>query len=498
MRQETLRAGVARHLIIALIVMLCLIPIDSAPVFALSVDEYFSYSYNVEISQTEIQGNETFYATAEGLATCKKNLPLPVSTAHITSRVIAQHQESGAEVILNSNYTMTIEPFPNIKGETSQASVSVPLAFPAGSQSGTYNIIGQLVEAQVYAIVVWVDVTPYLPSSEAAGSITYSAAGGGGSGATPPAVPGPVAGVTDVSDLVNSKGTFSETVVAQSFDGKVKVTIRQNTTGLTEDGEPLSEIAIIEVETPPPPPVDANYIGLVYDFGPGRVSFDQPVSISLSYDQNEIAADIAEESLVIAVWEEESGQWVPLVSTVDTANNIVTAEVTHFTSYTILAYARPTGFTVSNLTISFRETSDGEEVIIGVLVTNNSDVEDTHEVTLKIDSLAIGTKTETREVALAGGASETVTFVTSPNITGIYAISIDGQSGTFAVNAIPPSPTLAEPPADQSGTSEVVTPEVVVPAKPFNWWLVNGIITACIVFGVLAALVARQKYGRLK
>ncbi len=579
MRQKTFQVGVVRHLVIALILALCLVPINSSPVFALSVAEYFSYTYEVTISQAEVQGSEVFYATAIGQATCTKDLPLPVSTAQITSRIIAEHQVTGAEVILNPSYTITIDPFPNKKGDTSQESVSVPLAFPAGSESGTYNVIGQLVEAQVYSLVVWVDVTDYLPSSEAAGSVTYLSSGGGGDGdgdggVTPPTVPGLPAGTTDISDFVSDEGIFSETVVVESFDGKIKVTIPQNTTGLTEEGDPLSEVSMIAVETPPPPPADANVIGLVYDFGPDRATFDQPITISLAYNKTEIPADVAEENLVIAVWDEETGQWVTLVSTVDPVNNIVTTEVTHFTSYTILAYTRPTGFTVSSLTISFRELEIGEEVIISVLVTNTGDLEDTHQVTLKINDVAIDTK----EVALAGGASETVTFTTSQD-AGTYTVSVGGQSGTFAVSApVPPIPPTVPVPLTPAvftvsdlaispdevevgetvtigvlvtntgdledthqvtlkidnvaidtkevtlagGASETVTfvtsqdvtgtytvsvatesrtlavKEAAAAPKPFNWWLVVGIIAVGIAVGVGIVLVVRRRFGWLK
>jgi len=50
MRRRLLQMGILWRPLIALILALCLISVCSHPVAALSVEEYFSYSYNVEFS----------------------------------------------------------------------------------------------------------------------------------------------------------------------------------------------------------------------------------------------------------------------------------------------------------------------------------------------------------------------------------------------------------------------------------------------------------------
>ena len=68
---------------------------------------------------------------------------------------------------LNPSYTLTVDPFPTDEGETASTSKDVPLQFPQGSQSGTYSIIAELIEAKVKAAGFWLPpVTPLLPSSE--------------------------------------------------------------------------------------------------------------------------------------------------------------------------------------------------------------------------------------------------------------------------------------------------------------------------------------------
>jgi hypothetical protein len=179
----------ASCLLIGLILALSLVPNYSSPVAALSIEDYFEISYEpVGFSKTDIYGDEVFYATIKATATCINSLPLPVSEARITGLVTATHQVSGAKVTLNSSYKVTIDPFPNKEGEITQARQDVPLQFPEGSQSGTYSVVGELIEAKVNTLIGWLTVTSYLPPSQTMGSVTYATPDEGGGGeSTPPA-----------------------------------------------------------------------------------------------------------------------------------------------------------------------------------------------------------------------------------------------------------------------------------------------------------------------
>ena len=50
----------------------------------------------------------------------------------------------------------------------------------------------------------------------------------------------------------------------------------------------------------PPPPKDTSIIGLAYNFGPDRATFDPPITLTRSYDPNDIPESVAEEDLVLA------------------------------------------------------------------------------------------------------------------------------------------------------------------------------------------------------
>jgi hypothetical protein len=229
---------------------------------------------------------------------------------------------------------------------------------------------------------------------------------------------------------------------------------------------------------PPAQPAASNVVGLVYDLGPDGATFDPPITLTFTYDESLIPAGVAEENLVLAFWDASSGAWVNLECTVNPATNTITAKISHFTPFTVLAYTSPAAFAASNLSVTPAEVGIGEEVTISALITNSGDLTDSYEAVLKID----GAEVARGEVTLIGGASETVTFTTTRDAAGTYAVSIDGLSGTFTVKAAPAPPAPAPP-----------TPPPT-PAEPINWWLIGGIIAGVIVVAlVIWRVVVRRR-----
>ena len=180
---------------------------------AFSVSDYFTLSYQITLSTSEVNVGEPFNAIASGTGTLKAALPISVSSAVIEGRVIATNQATGAEVTLNSGYTVTIKPFPNKVGQTLQLTQTIPLVFPAGSPAGIYTITGELTEAKVDAII-WLDVTSYLPPSESVGTVNYALNSSGSTGisnvsgsapgisTTPAPVAGPSSALFQTDSLV--------------------------------------------------------------------------------------------------------------------------------------------------------------------------------------------------------------------------------------------------------------------------------------------------------
>jgi len=148
----------------------------------------------------------------------------------------------------------------------------------------------------------------------------------------------------DVSDIVdNVTGTFKEDVTVEVRSGKAEITITENTTGETQEGAPLSEIWLIEIDKEPlAPSEDTTTVGSHYDAGPDGTTFDQPITITLDYNPDELPERVREENLFIATWDVNTGQWVELEGgTIDTVNHTISTQVSHFSRYTVIAHVPP-------------------------------------------------------------------------------------------------------------------------------------------------------------
>jgi hypothetical protein len=95
-----------------------------------------------------------------------------------------------------------------------------------------------------------------------------------------------------------------------------------------------------------------------------------------------------------------------------------------------LAVLKPAGFAMSNLVISPAQAIAGREVTIMCDVTNTGGVDGNCPVNLKVD----GAQVDSKEVAVAAGATQTVAFSLVKDIGGSYSVAIGDLSGTLVVS----------------------------------------------------------------
>lgn len=161
----------------------------------------------------------------------------------------------------------------------------------------------------------------------------------------------------------------------------------------------------------------------------------------------------------------------------DKAGNLAVSDEQTFTTL-----GEPPAFVVKSLEITPTEADIGQQVAISVIVANTGDASGTYEVTLKVDNVVVATK----QVTIAGGAEEKVTFSITQDAAKTYSVNVNGLSGSLVVEAATPPPPTPTP----TPTPPAPTP----PAKPINWWLIGGIIIAVIIAGTVVWLtVVRQK-----
>ncbi|MFH1383330.1 MAG: CARDB domain-containing protein, partial [Chloroflexota bacterium] len=132
----------------------------------------------------------------------------------------------------------------------------------------------------------------------------------------------------------------------------------------------------------------------------------------------------------------------------------------------------PAEFVIGSLSVTPGTVKPAEQVTISTMVTNIGGSEGTYTVVLKIN----GAEEARKDVTLAAGKSQTVSFTTTRAEAGSYTVSIDGQTAQFTVTA----------------------PQAVTPPKPpTNWGLIWGIIAGVIVLGIVLWLaVFRRRIQR--
>ena len=347
---------------------------------------------------------------------------------------------------------------------------------PSTWPSGTYTV-----ETKITAVTTEFTKT----GSTVTLSAVVTATGGGGT-TTSNVMTTNLFGTQGSVYIDRTTGVVASTVTATSADGNLMVTIPAGTTALTRFGIPLTSMSSNPV-TPPSPPAGASVIGLAYDFGSDGATFEPPIEFEFTYDPAALPADVDEADLVIAYYDEATSSWVTLTSTVDTVTNTITAQVSHFTTFTILAIPEPlvpAAFTVSDITISPATVNVKETVNISTTISNTGDIAGSYYVALTINGVPIATKA----ITLASGASQTITFTASGDVAGTYSVDINGKTGQFTVEAAavvtPPTP---EPPTPEPPTPTPPTPTPTPPEIPStNWWLIGGIIAGvAVIVGVL-------------
>jgi len=237
---------------------------------------------------------------------------------------------------------------------------------------------------------------------------------------------------------ISEQGNLLEPLQVSSADNKVIISLGKDASCLDKEDNRLSTITISNQTDWPPVPEDYDIIGTAYEFQPAGAKFAPALSLTLSYVDNDVPQYLSEEDVYIAYYDTTAENWAPLTSQVDTQNNIVTAPVSHFTTFAIMGVAvspTPANFSVTSLDLSNEQVEPGQEVLVAVNVTNIGGYDGSYTLNLTIN----GAVEQTKTVTLASLASDTVTFTVTKEEPGSYTISVDGLTKEFSVAVLAPS-----------------------------------------------------------
>jgi len=494
---------------IILIVVTGLVLLPARPALALSASDYFSTSYTTVLSTTSVSGSTPFQLTVSGTATLKK--AISISEATLRGKVIARHQVSSNQVTLNAEYSLT-NPIPQNIGESRSSSVTVQLVFPAGSEAGVYNVIGEVTGAEVHLSFwpyIWVDPVTYfgatLPPPLTIGSVTYTpassgpAVGGGGGNPNTAVYTLGLRSSTLAGLLVDSMGKVQASCQFSSPDQTVTLQVNAGTKLSTTTGGALYFLSAEAVASPAAPSPNKAIL-TAYQFGPDGAVFAPPVTLTIKYDSKALPTGVAEDKLYIAYY--DGTQWAAIPSTVDIATATVSAGVSHFSQFAVMGDLpappppaptpspsatvppatsapapttpapappppKPAKFELSNLAVTPGVAKPGETVAVSAVASNTGGSTGKYTVVLIID----GAEQEERELTLAAGASEKISFSISRSAAKTYQVLVNELASAFTVQPATPGATAAPP----------LVPTLL--AK-LNWWFAGGAIAAVLVIGI--------------
>lgn len=368
------------------------------------------------------------------------------------------------------------------------------LAGKAGDKDGVTYVAGGVVlnvenisaTENIYTIGLLLDhMSTYVASTEnlLPPPVTPPAGGGGGGMGGLPTTPG----TTNVRGLISPTGRFNETVLAYTADKICTLYIPAGTIGLDKDLNPLSEITMLANDAPAALPQGWSFIGLAYDFGPSGASFDPAITLTWKFNPEDLPDGVNAGDLKLAYYDEESGEWVILESTVDTIRHQITAKITHFSTFAVVSIQEFASFSISGLKISPAEITAGGTATVTVTVTNTGNKEGSYTVVLLVN----GVKKAEKTVTIAAAGSQNISFDITEQNAGAYIIELNGLSGSLKVAPkAAPEPTTTEEPEtpakpETTPTKPVVTTPVptTTPELPraTNWAMIWGVIAAAAV-----------------
>jgi hypothetical protein len=229
------------------------------------------------------------------------------------------------------------------------------------AQGTTYkNKVGVALESGEVFVGVTPTVTPLggsgTQSANSSGSTTLTpAVTAGGTGVAGTALPTPgIANISnaiiipvtsgeggqtigDITNFIDEKAIITADVLLRSSDGLIAFLIPKGAQALTKENYPVKQITI-ECLDPAPEDVDIKgLIGCVIEIQPDGSTFNPPANLIIAVDFSSLPKGVSIDQLTIVNYDTVSKKWISLPSIVDKEAGTVSAQISHFSLYSMKA-----------------------------------------------------------------------------------------------------------------------------------------------------------------
>jgi len=243
-------------------------------------------------------------------------------------------------------------------------------------------------------------------------------------------------------------------------------------TKLTLEGNKVPQLIKVTLAGSSPPSGTAETIGSTYEMNayaslnittPSAISVSPLFSMASAYDPNELPKNTSE--VILSYYPNPDQGWLAMGPEANAIAEIGNTRGTlnYFLPYTLLAKLAETAtakFEASDLIINPTQTPPNQQITISINLANTGGSIGDYTVELKVD----GTVKESKQVTLAAGTSQTVSFTITGDAIGKHSVEISGLNGEFVVK----------------GPSGI------------RWWLIAAIIAAIILALGIWMLIRRR------
>ncbi|MFA7563028.1 MAG: PKD domain-containing protein [Methanoculleus sp.] len=163
---------------------------------------------------------------------------------------------------------------------------------------------------------------------------------GGGKSSSAAAAELPISYAETGSLATDDSGVVTSSIVVTAGDAVASLALPAGVRTLDAAGEPLSEASIAPLAADQVPGVPAGaafrFAGYAYEAGPGGATFDPAITLTLDIPDdawNDLGAGA--NTLTVMWYDQTTGQWEPLPTSVDESARSVDAEITHFSTFAL-------------------------------------------------------------------------------------------------------------------------------------------------------------------
>jgi len=218
-----------------------------------------------------------------------------------------------------------------------------------------------------------------------------------------------------------------------------------------------TNVTLNGTDSPSPDPDDNDSIGRYFD-ADNTAPDGELANLELEYDESDLGG--ADES-TLTLLNFDGTQWQPVPgSSVDEQNNVLTADITDFSTFGGFAQAQPTNFDVE-IVDTTSPINAGENLDVAAEITNNGNETETRNITLTTSEVGVsGTKVrDLRPLTLNAGESRELllSWNTTASDDGDYIVEVGVPSGGDTTSVmVGPAQTDPKFEADITGTTAPV------------------------------------------